>query len=117
MDFCVTNFGSSVAFDPPPFNPELPWEVIAENTFEALRIVRQGEWVYKFLRPHDGFPGQTAEERAQQIRTRVRESHRHPELNPLAYVASRRCLVSRFIRGRHATKREAAQMRVQFRRV
>jgi hypothetical protein len=87
-------------FDPPPFNPELPCELIAENTFEALRIVRQGDWVYKFLRPHDSFPGQTAEERRRQILLRVRESQRHEELNPLKYEDRSIALVSRFVTGR-----------------
>ncbi len=100
-------------FDPPPFNPELPCETIAENTFEALRIVRQGDWVYKFLRPHGSFAGQTAEERRRQILLRVRESHRHVELNPLAYDDAENCLISLFVSGNAATRREARRLRKQ----
>jgi hypothetical protein len=95
-------------FEPPPVNPELPCETIAENTFEALRIVRQGDWVYKFLRPHGSFAGQTAEERRRQILLRVRESHRHAEINPLKCCDSEKCVIGRFVVGREATPEEAS---------
>jgi hypothetical protein len=107
---------SEAMFDPPPFNLELPCELLAENTFEALRIVRQGDWVYKFLRPHDSFAGQTAEERRRQILLRVRESQRHVELNPLAYDEAGNCIVSRLVTGRTATRREAFALREHFAR-
>lgn len=93
-------------FNPPPFNPVEPCEILAENTSEALRVVRQGDWFYKFLRPHDSFPGQTAEQRRKQIELRVQESRRHAELNPLAYDEAANCLVSHMIDDRHASTRE-----------
>lgn len=63
--------------------------------------------MYKFLRPHDSFPGQSPADRLRQIHLRVEESRQHPELNPLAYDEVRNCLVSRFVFGRLPSKRES----------
>jgi len=81
--------------------------LLAENTYEALRVIRRGDWVYKFLKPHDAFPPFTAAERLRQIHLRVAESQRHPELNPLCFLVRENCLVSRFVAGRRASPREA----------
>jgi hypothetical protein len=72
-----------------------------------LRVERRGPWVFKFLRPHDAFEGETAADRLRQIRLRVRESWLHAELNPLAYDETANCLVSRYIDGRIAGTRES----------
>lgn len=80
---------------------------MAAETYEALRIVRHGSWVYKFLKPHDAFARQTAAARLRQIRLRVRESWLHAELNPLYFAETANCLVSRYVEGRCASTRES----------
>jgi hypothetical protein len=81
--------------------------VLAEFTTEAIRVLRHGEWVYKFLRPHDAFVGENAAERLRQLRLRVRESRCHAELNPLYFDEQANCLVSRFVDGPWASTRQA----------
>lgn len=72
--------------------------------------MRRGDWVLKFLRPHDAFPGQTAADRLRQVRLRVRESRRHAELNPLWFDERANCLVSRFVDGPWASTRQASAL-------
>jgi hypothetical protein len=83
-----------------------PGDLLAADTTEAIRVVRRGDWVFKFLKPHNAFPPRTAPERLRQIRLRVRESRLHAELNPLAYDEEANCLVSRFVEGRRAGTRQ-----------
>jgi hypothetical protein len=91
-------------------------EILAADTYEAVRVVRRpgwhwlgqcGDWVLKFLRPHDAFAGESAEARLRQLRLRVAESRRHPELNPLWFDERANCLVSRFVDGPWASTRQA----------
>jgi hypothetical protein len=73
-------------------------------------VVRRGDWVLKFLRPHDAFAGQSAADRLRQLRLRVRESRRHAELNPLWFDERANCLVSRYVDGPWASTRQATAL-------
>jgi hypothetical protein len=88
--------------------------VLAEHTGEALRIVRRGALVYKFLRPHENFRP-SADGRLRQLRLRVRESRRWPETNPLTFDQSTRCLISPYIAGRPPTRQEVLALRAHLR--
>lgn len=90
--------------------------MLAEETYEAVRVVRRrgwnwlgqcGDWVLKFLRPHDAFAGEAAASRIRQLRLRAAESHRHAELNPLWFDERANCIVSQFVDGRMAATHEA----------
>lgn len=80
---------------------------MAADTAEAVRVVRRGDWVFKFLKAHDAFAPQPPADRLRQIRLRVRESWLHAELNPLHYDEPANCLVSRFVDGAWASTRES----------
>jgi hypothetical protein len=101
-------------FNPPPFNPEQPCELLAENTFEALRIVRQGDWVFKFLRPLEGTL--QPETRKRELRLRAQASQVHSELNAMWLNETCNCVVSRFVGGVAATDEEASILMDHFSR-
>lgn len=103
-------------FNPPPFNPAEPWETLAENTFEALRVVRQGEWVYKFLKSPKSVTLARPGGGQRELYLRVLESHCHPELNPMWFSAKLKCIVSRYVAGRLATTKEATALLDRFAR-
>jgi hypothetical protein len=85
--------------------------VLASHTNEAIRIVRRGGTVYKFLRPLELLSGILAPARVRQMHLRVRESRRWPEFNPLTFDEPRNCIISRFVDGRLPTRAEIHELR------
>ena len=86
--------------------------ILAENTSEAIRVVRVGRWVFKVLRPPESF----ATHKNPRLRMSGRDtlarwqrmadvSVGRPPLNPLTFI-EQRLFVSRFIEGRHPTPDE-----------
>ena len=97
-------------------NPQEPEHeyVLAEHSNEALRIVLRNGMVYKHLRGHDCFRDSTPEKRLRQLRLRVAESQRWPELNPMTFDEETNCIVSPFVEGRVPLRSELFALRETF---
>jgi hypothetical protein len=94
----------------PNHHPRAPSEILAENTTEALRVVRVGDWVYKYLKPPVCGGWEQARDYLRYLRFRAFESRVWPELNPHWFLPRRRALFSRFVSGRPATFDETRRL-------
>ena len=90
-------------------------EVLAANTTESVRVIRVGDWVYKFLRPRSDGCWEPIEISLRQLRFRVAVSRQGSEFNPLTLVEGEWLVVSRFIVGREATYDECRALYRHFR--
>lgn len=91
-------------------------EILAANTTESTRVVRVGEWVYKFLKPPQDVGWQPRDTYVRQLGLRVRASHAWPEFNPLVFLERDWLVTSRFVAGREATLDECRALARQLRR-
>jgi hypothetical protein len=89
-------------------------ELLAENTTESLRILRVGEWVYKFLRPHDSFGRLQQQVRQRELHYRVQVSRRSSEFNPLTFDESANCIISRYVHGTLPTQQQIDELKACF---
>lgn len=93
------------------------YELLAEQTSEAILVVRIGPIVYKLLRPPEFFGTHpnwklrmSRGEWLAEIRRRVDVSHRCPLLNPLLFCEECNVIVSRFVDGRRPTADELQEI-------